>query len=271
MIPMNLNSPRSRKWLFGLCLFACALSLEPLDAAELRVSHCLGSCPQGSADPARMVLRSSYALAYNEQRQAADWLAYQMRAGSIGIASSLSREFLVDDEWDVSAENARVAAELEALAQAQGLERAALMPIVSVAGTPYWHEANLLSATTLRSASLERGAWSGLEWSLRNAVRRIGALYVVTGPLYVLDPGLDPGAGDIATPKGFFKLIAHEDGRLSAFKFAQSLAVHVHHCDTRTTLQEIEALSGFTFFADRADSAPALGSTGTLDQALGCR
>lgn len=232
----------------------------------IKVAHCLEGCPLAATSPARLLVRSTYALAYNDSRQAADWLAYKFQAASLGVASSLARQFLTDSEWEVSDEQAALRAQYEAEAESQGLKRAGLIPLVSVAGTPYWHEAKLLSATTLRSQSLERGAWSGLEWSLRNAVNRVGALYVITGPLY------DSETSSSGVPSGFFKLIAHEDGRLSAFEFDQGLAVHVHHCTTRTTLERIEALSGLKFFPERqADVRAAQAAVGTLDAELGCR
>jgi len=231
----------------------------------IKVAHCLAGCPQAAANPTRLLVRSTHALAYSEERQAADWLAYKIQAASLGVASSLSRQFIEDSEWEVSDEKAKLRAEYEAEAESRGFKRAGLVPLQSVAGTPYWYEAKLLSATTLRSQSLERGAWSGLEWSLRNAVNRIGALYVVTGPLYSSE------IESSGVPSGFFKLIAHEDGRLSAFKFDQDLAVHVHHCDSRTTLEKIEELSGLKFFPERRANAREGGSAATLDTQLGCR
>ena len=60
----------------------------------LKVAHCLAGCPQAAASPARLLVRSTHALAYSEERQAADWLAYKIQAASLGVASSLSRQFI---------------------------------------------------------------------------------------------------------------------------------------------------------------------------------
>lgn len=268
----NLSSWGTFTYYLGISWLLCSSS--SLIAAEglasqnegIKVAHCLAGCPQAAANPTRLLVRSTHALAYSEERQAADWLAYKIQAASLGVASSLSRQFIADSEWEVSDEKAKLRAEYEAEAETRGFKRAGLIPLQSVAGTPYWYEAKLLSATTLRSQSLERGAWSGLEWSLRNAVNRIGALYVVTGPLYSSEEIESTGV-----PSGFFKLIAHEDGRLSAFKFDQDLAVHEHHCDSRTTLEKIEELSGLRLFPERQVNAREGGSAATLDTQLGCR
>ena len=268
----NLSSWGTFTYYLGISWLLCSTS--SLIASEglasqnegIKVAHCLAGCPQAAANPTRLLVRSTHALAYSEERQAADWLAYKIQAASLGVASSLSRQFIADSEWEVSDEKAKLRAEYEAEAETRGFKRAGLIPLQSVAGTPYWYEAKLLSATTLRSQSLERGAWSGLEWSLRNAVNRIGALYVVTGPLYSSEEIESSGV-----PSGFFKLIAHEDGRLSAFKFDQDLAVHEHHCDSRTTLEKIEELSGLRLFPERQVNAREGGSAATLDTQLGCR
>ncbi len=235
---------------FGLLLLAA----ETLSAAEYRIGHCLGGCPEGADPENQLVVRSTYAMSFDSERATAVWLAYRMRSGALGIASSLSRELLDDADLGI---------EVEALAGVadDSKVRSSLIPLVSVAGTPYWQEANLVSASVLRSQSLDRGAWSGLEWSLRNVVNRRGEVNVITGPLYSQDQQ------DYSAPIGFYKLIATADGELSVFRFEQGFAVHVHHCNARSSLEEIEAETGLRFFPEWDRSK--LGAA-SLDAQLGC-
>ncbi len=251
-------------------------------AAEYRIAHCLQGCPEGAHKDNQLVARSVYALSYNPDRGAADWLAYRMRSGALGIASSLPRTWIEDPDLPAAQ---RIASQNQ-LAEAQGLIRSRLVPLVSVAGTPYWHEANLLSASTLRTENLDRGAWAGLEWALRNLVNRSGDVYVVTGPIYgpsrstspspsrgtspspSRNPSDEPFEGMGEPPVAFFKLVASTNGALSVYRFDQSFGVYLHHCEARTSLEAIEAETGLRFFPESELSRPGIE---TLDSQLGCR
>ena len=239
----------------GIWFFAA----NTVSAAEYRVAHCLKGCPEGVKASNQLIVRSVYALSYDADRGAADWLAYRMRPGALGIASSLSRAWIEDP--DLPGQRDTLEAQNE-VAETLGMVRARLVGLVSVAGTPYWHEANLMSASTLRTESLDRGAWAGLEWSLRNLVNRRGDIYVITGPIY------DPSKEAAELPIAFYKLIASDDGALSAFRFDQSFGVYLHHCEARSSLEEIEALTGMRFFPEWEHEEFRDES---LDVQLGCR
>lgn len=236
-------------------------------AAEYRVAHCLKGCPVEINAGNSLLARPSYALSFNLDRGAADWLAYRMRPGALGIATSLSRGWV--DDPDLPDLEQTIAFQDQS-AEALGLIRARLIPLVSVAGTPYWHEANLLSASTLRTENLDRGAWSGLEWSLRNLVSRRGDVFVVTGPIYgpEHDPSHEPSTADTGLPIAFFKLVATPSGAISVFRFDQAFGVYLHHCEARSTLAEIETETGLRFYPEweKAEFGHE-----TLDTQLGCR
>ena len=184
-------------------------------------------------------------LVVRRGRKSAVWAAYEVTPGSIGIASSLSRD-LIRDDW---VSESLTAADLAALAE-QEYVRSQHVPLVSFAGTPYWREVNFASNATVRSRSLSQGAWYGLDWSLRNLVNREAAVYVYTGAIF--DPEAEPRLltedSGYRIPDKFFKIVLTEDGRAAAFLFPQDTAVHVHHCDLRAGIEEIEALSGLDFF-----------------------
>ena len=228
---------------------ACALMVSyliafPAESQIYRFGHCLFGCPEGLSGNQTLV-RSAYTLLYDENRKSAVWVAYEVTAASLGIASSLSRD-LIEDGWVSKALNA---ADLAALAE-QDYVRSQHVPLVSFAGTPYWSEVNFASNATVRSRSLNQGAWYGLDWSLRNLVNREAAVYVYTGAIFdsEAEPKLLTGGNGYRIPDRFFKIVLTEDGRAAAFLFPQETAVHVHHCDLRADIEEIEALSGLTFF-----------------------
>jgi endonuclease G len=231
-------------------------------AAQLRIAHCLYGCPVGSSSESHLILRPIYALSYNTHNKVADWAAYRVTSGSIGIASSLSRAAMIDDFVEETLSEADFIN-----AEEHGLTRALLVPLVNFAGTPYWNEVNYLSNAVARSRNLSLGAWYGLEWSIRNLVNRESEVYVLTGPIFRETPvaaSLETQARH-RVPDAFFKIVVSADNRATAFIFDQDLPVHVHHCDSRTTIDEIEKATGLEFFSEN----PRLVS-GLLDASLGC-
>lgn len=244
-----------------LSLLSIAL-LPQSHAAELRIAQCLHGCPVGSSAENHLILRPIYALSFNTGTKVADWAAYRVTSETIGIASSLSRVAVVDNF---------VAETLNAAdfnnAEDLGLTRAQFVPLVNFAGTPYWNDVNYMTNAVARSRNLSQGAWYGLEWSIRNLVNRESEVYVVTGPIYREVPTVS--SLDTQTqhrvPDAFFKIVVSADDKLSAFVFDQDLAVHVHHCDNRVSIDEIERVTGLEFFPE----SPGLVS-GSLDTSLGC-
>ncbi|MEX0964286.1 MAG: DNA/RNA non-specific endonuclease [Pseudohongiellaceae bacterium] len=238
------------------------LAMAPAQAAEMRIALCLHGCPVGSSSANHLILRPIYALSYNTRNKVADWAAYRVTSGSIGIASSLSRQLLVDDFvaetlTDSDFNNA----------EERGLTRAHFVPLVNFAGTPYWREVNYMSNAVARSRNLSQGAWYGLDWAIRNLVNRENEVYVLTGPIFRETPSvasLDTNKQH-RVPDAFFKIIATGDDRATAIIFDQGLPVHVHHCDNRVSIETIEEATGLQFFPEN----PRL-VAGGLDTSLGC-
>lgn len=251
----------ARRCLLGILLGIGGVSIG--DAEEVRIAHCLAGCPKGAAADDDLIVRSIYALSFNNHNLVADWVAYRVTDASIGVATNLSRKPLRDPYLAVTLDEQ----DFQDSAAVARVERNLFVPLVSFAGTPFWNEVNYLSNAVPRNPELNRGSWYGLEWAVRNLASRSGELYLLTGPLY--DP-LSPQV-PLATakphrvPAGFFKVVANAEGKVSAFRFSQQLAFYVHHCDSRTTLDEVERLTGLDLFPDQP-SWP----TGNLDPQLGC-
>jgi len=239
------------------------LATNSTTASELHISHCLFGCPEGTSSDTQLVIRSIYALAYNQENKVADWAAYKVSVDSIGIATSLPREAVAD----TFIEDTLRAIDYGTGDEANGLDRSAFVPLVSFAGTPYWNDVNYLTNMVPRSSALNRGAWYGLEWAVRNLANREGAIYVLTGPIYnsASEPLRLPTDTPHRVPDAFFKILISEDGANSAFMFEQELPIHVHHCQQIASIGEIEELTGLDFFPE----LERLPNT-SLDQSLGC-
>jgi endonuclease G len=217
----------------------------------------------GSSNDNALIARPIYALSFNHQTRVADWVTYAVTAGSIGVATNLSREPLPDpyisdtlsqDDYSNNAEG-------------PSLQQNSFAPMVSFAGTPFWNDVNYLTNMVPRNSDLSRGSWYGLEWAVRNLANRTDALYVVTGPIYdssrpqqALESNLSH-----AVPSGFFKVVATSAGQIAAFTFDQELPFHVHHCEQLTTLEEVEQITGLDLFPEATDWP-----RGDLSSRLGC-
>lgn len=230
--------------------------------SEYRVELCYLGCPAGASPDSDIILRPIYALAYNTQYKSADWVVYKVTADSIGIASSLSRDTVPDNYISGTLDSADFA-DLEGT----GLVRSQYVPMVNFAGTPYWSDINYATNVVARSSALNQGAWYGLDWAIRNLVNKEEAVFVITGPVYMSAPVV----ARLNTPKlhrvpdAFFKIVVTESGLATAFLHGQDIPVHVHHCDLRVPIAELEKLTNLDFL-------PEAGSRqfDPLDSGLGC-
>lgn len=222
-----------------IILFSAILSVN-VGAQTIANGHCFAGCPSLSNPDNHLLIRPAYSISFNPHTKSADWVAYTVSANSVGIASSLSRQIKEDDfvtqtltpsDFDDSTDFV--------------LSR--YVPLVDFAGTPFWEDVNFLTNFVPRTKSLNQGAWYGLSWAIRNAVNRLGELYVVTGPIYhdeQVSMAL-PTSKPHRVPDAFFKIVVDKGGRLSAFILDQGTAVHVHHCDLVVDLGEVERLIGY--------------------------
>lgn len=245
------------------CIACALLSYTPQATAQIyQIGHCLFGCPVGVASENHLIARSIYTLSYNTETKSADWVAYEISAGSIGIASSLSREPLSDNYVTDTLEDTDFLA-----SEGTGLVRAQYVPLVGFAATPYWQEVNYLTNAVARSSSLSQGAWYGLDWAIRNLVNREESVFVLTGPVFNQneEPIQLPIDKQHRVPDAFFKIILTPDGRSAAFLLQQSSPVHMHHCEQLSDVQRIEELTGLEFFPDLSRPLEP-----TLQTRLGC-
>ena len=245
-------------------LFTLLVMLQgPAYAGEYRIGHCLYGCPQGASPENHLILRPIYALSYNTAYKSADWVAYKISVGSIGIATSLSRQAQPDNYVADTLSEADFSSTEDA-----ELQRAQFVALVDFAGTPYWDDVNYLTNAVARKRALNQGAWYGLEWSLRNLVNRGSDVFVLAGPVYQPTPQVSALSTSKShrVPDAFFKIVITEYGQGSVFLFDQNTPVHVHHCELRSTVAEIEALTGLDFFPENSSLV-----LDPLDSLLGCR
>lgn len=251
---------------------ALAASAPPARAggAEVHTFHCLHGCPMGASATNDLVVREIYTLSSNDRTKFADWVAYRVTPDSIGPSGS--RRWQADTwlDWNETLEER----DYEGAPAALGIDRGHQAPLAAFSGTEFAADTNILSNITPQASALNQASWQRLKGQERRFVQRAGSgrapvrLYVLTGPLYERPmPALPMPAGcrRHRTPSGYWKVLATEDGRMSAFIFDQATPRSASHCDHRAALMDVEIRADLTLFPrlDQRAFTP-------LDAELGC-
>ena len=235
-------------------------------AQDIHIVHCLGGCPTGTPETNDLVLREIYALSNNEQTKFADWVAYRVTRETIGTSDSLDRVWRNDELLD--GDQTLEEDDYDGAFRALRTDRGHQAPLASFAGTHFWRVTNILSNITPQKSALNQGPWVRLESAVRDAAYASRQVFVVTGPTF--DPGEEalilPGADEPhSVPTGYFKVVADDSGRLTAFHFDQDSPRGMDYCEAIVSLEDVEAASGLALFPLEPDWP-----SGNLNTRLGC-
>ena len=260
------------------CLFGL-MALPGASAQTVHIAHCLAGCPEGAPAANEIVVRQLFAASINHQTGLADWVAYRVLPGSVGVASLLPREWLPEElltqqsvqevaveprfmQPDISNLQDRDYRITEVIINPE--DRGMLAPMSSFAGTPYWDDLNYLSNMAPLPAALRLGSWSRLDQAINELASRIGDVFVVSGPLPV---GADLNSGAAVSngvPAAFYKFVATASAN-AVFIFRATAPVHSSFCDGEASLDQLQELSGLDFLPGVSQS-----SNESLYGLLGC-
>ena len=248
-------------------VWAALLSLVATGAAasdgELHTFHCLYGCPLGAPATNDTIVREIYTLSTNDLTKMADWVAYRVTPASIGPSG--------DRDWEADpslAGDERLTPQAyDGANRALRVDRGHQTPLAAMSGTPFARDTNILSNITPQSSALNQGPWNALETQERQLAQRLNtAVYVYTGPLYErLMAPLPAGPVLQRVPSGFWKVVALQDGRLTAFIFDQATPRAFNYCDGRSSLAQVILRSRLKLFP-MADPA----TFRSLDAEIGC-
>lgn len=248
-----------------LLMATLAIAASPTLAAdgELHTFHCLFGCPLGAPATNDTVVREIYTLSSNDLTKVADWVAYRVTPASIGRSGERAWE---SDPW-LAAEETLTPGAYTGANRALRVDRGHQAPLAAFSGTPFADETNVLSNITPQSSALNQGPWNALEEQERTLAQRMNtAVYVYTGPLFerYMTP-LPSGPALHRVPSGYWKVIALQDGRVSAFIFDQATPRGADYCEGRTSLERVVLHSRLRFFP-MADTS----TFRSLDAEIGC-
>jgi endonuclease G len=193
----------------------------------------------------------------------ADWVAYRIRPDTIG--RSEARRWAADP-W-LAPDETLEPADYTGAPQALRIDRGHQAPLASFSGTPHAADTNYLSNITPQRSDLNQASWMFLESAERNlAIRSTRAVYVLTGPLFErVMPGLPRADEPHRVPSGYWKVVATEDGRVSAFIFEQETPRAASFCAMRVPLEDVERRARLEIFPRMRPRRHT-----SLDTELGC-
>ena len=284
---MSLLLPVKLKNVLPLLPIALLMLARPVSGQDIAMIHCEGKCPQYASDVqkarANIVVHHVFAAGMNNDTGLADWVAYRITKEAVGVASLLPRSWEPDRlvKFADAAEPVDVNSTVFSLSEIASVNspygggqelagekefRARLAPITSFANTPYWSDLNNLTNMVPMPNELRLGAWLQLEQALNELVATEDELFVVSGPLFLINQPLTTlaTAGVDMTPAAYYKVIASKSG-FAAFVFPENLPQHVSFCKQEGQLDQIERMTGLVMFPERD-----FGESSRLLAALGC-
>jgi endonuclease G len=236
----------------------------------------LYGCPTGASPNDTIVVHHILALSNNPTTKFADWVAYQIRADTIGSGCSCTWKADPDLNPDVTLRPS----DYEGLREALKSDRGHQAPLASLCGTKYWLEADYLSNITPQKSDLNQGAWEHLENGERTLIKSgvADAVYSITGPLYEREmPKLPHAHVDHTVPSGYWKVIAVRAGNsfeAIAFIMDQDTARDADYCGTNVSVGVVERRAHLELFSrlSTADRSALEQSRmgGDLLHAVGC-
>ncbi|PSK80376.1 DNA/RNA non-specific endonuclease [Prolixibacter denitrificans] len=194
------------------------------------------------------VKHTYYTLSYNESKEQANWVYYELTAADVSGKESRTDDFRPDPE--VKTGSASLADY-----SGSGYDRGHLCPAAAMRlNHKAMSETFYLSNMSPQKPSFNRGIWKKLEAQVRNWALMDGDIYVVSGPIFKNDLGFI-GPDRITVPGFYYKVVYDPHGKQKMIAFilpnetgTKPLPEYVVSVDM------VEAMTGIDFFPELPDS-----------------
>ena len=222
--------------------------------------------------PSQILERLGYITSYNNETKCPNWISWHLTKEHIdGPYSRNGVPYYADDGTvfgigrvtpetcrngyfvDLEAEEPRQ--QLSDWTRDYNMSHGHMCP----AGDNKWdkvamNQSFLLTNMCPQDAKLNSGGWNSLEEKCRTWAKLYGDIYIVAGPLFNESITRTIGAGKIAVPDAFFKVILCLEGIPKAIGFIyrnDSSSQLMKDCVC--SVDDVEELSGFDFFHSLSD------------------
>jgi endonuclease G len=208
----------------------------------------------GYPNPVTVIERNGFTLAYDEERANPAWVGYKITLNKWHEEHARPSGFKVDDDTRAKISHKDYTR--------SGYDRGHMAPNEAISESYGRHaqlDTFLMSNVVPQKGNLNQGPWREFEERMVEYTKKAEEVWVITGPLYDDDVEMMPN-GEVEIPDAFFKIAVDEfDGRarIIGIIMSQGLARKADPYDHITTVDEIEAASGWDFFAELPDDAEA--------------
>jgi endonuclease G len=222
---------------------------------EIHCKHFLHGYPLGTQPSNDLVVRDCYALSSNDTTKFPDWVCYYLTCHEVDGDLDLERQWR-NDPWLDAAETLEGSPasqdDYRGASSAHQYDRGHMAPLASFKGSRFASQVNYYSNIVPQKADLNQGPWGQLESKVRDLVRKHGAVWVMTGPLYEAPmPALPNCDEPHKVPSGFWKIVSLNDSgtlQVAAFIMEQNTPRTSPAIDHLETVDTVEQRSGLNFF-----------------------
>ena len=219
--------------------------------------------------PERIVSHTGYTLSFNSEYNNPNWVAWELTAEETGGAENRGDEFYPDPEIP---EPHRVQSEDYV---GSGYDRGHMCPAADMKwSTEAMHDCFYMSNICPQTHALNGGGWQSLEKACRRWAGQEGSIYIVCGPVYGRNGGVEQVRGmavrddapastarkpkrigtahKVAVPDGFFKCVMSlRQGEEKAIAFYYTNRTSRQTMEAAVcSVDDIEALAGMDFFVN---------------------
>lgn len=226
--------------------------------AEIHSKHFFYGYPFGTPETNDLIIRDIYALSNNDDTKFADWVAYRLTMHEVDGDLTVERNWKADP-WLAPEETLEPSP--DDYKNAYGdlySDRGHQAPLASFKGSRHASHTNYLSNITPQKSELNQGVWVKMENKIRDIVKDVGEVYVMTGPVYERAMPPLPYADEAhKVPSGYWKIICIQEGNsinVAAFFFDQDTPRNAQILDHQKTVDEIEQMTRLDFLWELADN-----------------
>ena len=240
-----------------LCLILSLFLIGSADGDSDKLAH-MNLQPAGVAPALEIVSRLGYALGYDPKIRQSRWVAYRLKKEDLTHQFPRNESFKLDDAVSNSPDKYDYSG--------SDFDRGHMAP----ADEMEYHfdrmeDSFYMSNMCPQYHHINAGEWLNVEKFVRNAARRFGEVFVVSGPIFAETGGtfgdipmknekkaIKNANGDIPIPDAFFKVIytsAH-GGMMLAFQIdnaEDNIGSYLMHAKS---VRAMESITGYRFFPD---------------------
>ena len=194
--------------------------------------------------PELLLKREGYYVSYNKDRRVPNWVAWRLTAEHTSGRHSRSGMAFVEDD-QVPRPRAT-----DDDYYGSRYDRGHMCP----SGDNKWswkaqQQSFLFSNVCPQNHGLNKGDWNDLEIQCRYWAKKMGDLYIVTGPVFYNGVRNTIGKNKVAVPDAFFKVILAPRNRGKAIGFVYPNAGgHKDMNEYLVSVDEVERITGIDFF-----------------------